>query len=210
MRVSSALALPVAVVRSISPYLLASAAAGAIAIMAPVHATIVPIPVPVAVPVHQVVTRTIAMPIPLAITMPPRCDDTYVGTWVASTYRTEFADWHRYTMHLRCRGDQLVGTLDLEQWRAGPSATQVPACADGGPDENGEYIVARVSERDGVLRVDAVTATPRLLSACSIETGYSLDHFAGKLDGHGGLDMLNNDEAGNAHDRPYHFHRIDR
>ena len=129
---------------------------------------------------------------------PPACDPRLLGTWIAQTFRTEFSDYHQYTLTVGCRDGELTAALDLAVFRSD--------CAKG--ESPPRYrIAATIAATTDTIHVDA-GAVLSIAAGCSSGGGYSRDHFVGAYDAaRGALVLYNNDEAGYAHGRLYDFHR---
>lgn len=195
----SPLAIPLAVSRSAVPLVALSLGATLFALRTPAPKPTPPPAIAIAMPVPPIAPSTDLR------TVKSPCDDPLVGTWVARTFRVEHGDWHRYT--LRITPDHAV-TMRLEDWVASAGDTTIPQCSDGSRDLESHHIAATLTVDDARVRIDARGVESSNASACTNYRGYSLDHFAGSLDHDGSLAMLNTDDGGNAHDRPYTFRRI--
>ena len=195
----SPLAYPLAVSRSVGPLIALSLGATYFALRTPPPR---PTPTPEIAIAMQV--PPIAPSTDLRIAKDP-CDDPLVGTWIAQTYRLEAHDWHRYT--LRVTSDH-AAMLGLDAWVAGANDATVPQCSDGSRDLESHVIAAALTVDGSRVRIDARSVETSSASPCNGYRGYSLDHFVGHLDREGMLRTLNNDDGGNAHDRPYWFRRV--
>jgi len=137
------------------------------------------------------------------------CDDPYVGLWSARLHRAEHGDWHEYMLDIRRDGDQLRGELSLRAWPGIEADASVPACDDGTAmvTQFGQ-IPVEIAVRGTEIRIDAGRAKVHHDATCNPVGAYSPDHFAGTLGARGSLEMVNSDDAGYAHDRPYEFVRL--
>jgi hypothetical protein len=140
---------------------------------------------------------------------PSPCDDPYVGLWSARTHRDEHGDWHEYMLDIRRDGDQLRGVMTLRAWPGIGADASVPECADGTRmvtlfDE----IPVEIAQRGNEIRIDAGHAGVHRDATCNPVGDYSPDHFVGTIDGRGSMEMVNSDDGGYAHERPYEFVRM--
>ena len=141
---------------------------------------------------------------------PSPCDDPYVGVWVARSHRDEHGDWHEYKLEIRRDRDQLLGALALRAWPGDELSVDAPQCADGtSMVTHDDDIPVEITLHGSQIRLDAGHARTHRNATCNSVGDYSPDHFRGAIhvrDGY--MDVVNSDDAGNAHERPYQFVRM--
>jgi hypothetical protein len=155
--------------------------------------------------------RALVIAAAATVAMPARashCDDPVEGTWFARTFRPEAGDWHEYTLRVARRGNELTGTLVLRVWPGVPDDATIPACNDGSPKAHRYEIPVHGTIRGHDVRIDAEPASRSIAASCFPAAGdYSPDHFVGRLDQDGAIEVRNTDEARYANRRRYRFLR---